>query len=279
MADIKEIRIIDVPLDQVEVGDRVRKVDPSAVNIIAMSITDLGLITSPIHLRKVKGSFRLIDGAHRYSAAVQLGMTEIPAKIWECTADQAELMESDANISTAHTSPLDLAVSLAARKRTYQKLHPETRRGTAGSASRWGHKMQETEMSFASWMGDVYGVTARQVNRIIAAGDNLTPEEVAALREAPQPVKMADLYVISKADPTQRNLVCKALSEGKAKNAASALKSIKSNGVQPPVKDPVEEAFAKLRETWGRAPRAARRRFVETYAEDLAELLPNGDDA
>ena len=262
------------------VGDRIRMVSPSAVNIIAMSIEDLGAITSPIHVRKMKTGYRLIDGAHRYAAATKLGLETIPAKVWHCTGDQAELMESDANISTAHMPPLELAVSLAARKKTYQKIHPETRQGYAGAKSRWGHRDQETEMSFASWMADVLGVTARQVTRIIAAGDNLEGIEIQALRGAPKPVKMADLYAISKiGQKYDRVRVCDALGKGKAKNATDALRQIYAKPGDA-VRSNADKQLRALDDAFARAGKSARRQFVADHADALRELLdPQANDS
>lgn len=117
MSEIKGVEIEDIALADIEIAGRVRQVSLSVVNIIVMSIEDLGCITSPIHVRKMRAGFRLIDGAHRLNAAKQLGLETIPAKIWECTAEQADLMDSDANVSTAQMFPLELAVSLAARKK------------------------------------------------------------------------------------------------------------------------------------------------------------------
>ncbi|MFA8441566.1 ParB/RepB/Spo0J family partition protein [Yoonia sp.] len=277
-SDPKELRVIDMPLDEIEVGNRVRMVSPSAVNIIAMSIEDLGAITSAIHVRKTRTGYRLIDGAHRYAAATKLGHTTIPTKVWECTADQAELMESDANISMAHMQPLELAVSLAARKKTYQKIHPETRQGHAGAKSRWGHKVKETEMSFSSWMADLFGVTPRHISRIIAAGDSLDAEEIRLLRDAPNKLAMSDLQTIGKIeDHKRRRRVCELMAEGKVKNAGAALRQIAPPKAKAASKeDPVEQSLNSLRDAWKRAPKVARDRFV---ALDVADMALELEDA
>ncbi|MEO0917401.1 MAG: ParB N-terminal domain-containing protein [Pseudomonadota bacterium] len=272
MAEIKGINVGVLDLDEIDVGRRVRAVSVSAVNIIAASIEDLGSVTSPIHVRKTKKGYCLIDDAHRLAAAQQLGMSTIPAKVWQCTADQAALMESDANISTAHMPPLELAVSLAARKRTYQKLHPETRQGHAGAKGRWTDEMQRNSSSFASWMADVFQITPRQVRKIIAAGEGLTSDQIRWLREAPKPVTLADLQALSKVDDENRSAVCIKLTNGDAKSVADAVKRLRAPS-ETPVKDPVETAFKALREAWSRAPKAARKRFLSHEAADIYDFL------
>ncbi|MDX8354325.1 ParB/RepB/Spo0J family partition protein [Cognatiyoonia sp. IB215182] len=273
MKPVKEIKVVDISLDEIEVGNRIRMVSPSAVNVIAMSIEDLAVLTDPIHVRKIKNGYRLIDGAHRVAAVKKLGWSSVPTKVWQCTADQAELMESDANISTTHLPPLELAVSLAARKKTYEKLHPETRRGHAGAAARWSHKVQTTEMSFASWMADLHGVTKRHIERIISAGDQLTSDQIRWLRNAPKQVTMADLQTLAKTgDDSQRSKVCIALNNGEAKSAAAAIKRLRAPS-ETPDKDPVEQAFTSLRRAWDRAPKAARKRFLSHHASDIYDFL------
>ncbi|MDT8856461.1 ParB N-terminal domain-containing protein [Paracoccaceae bacterium Fryx2] len=270
----KSDQISHLPLDQIEVRDRVRPVNEAAVQAILQSAEAVGGITSPIHVRKVKGAFQLIDGGHRLEVARRRGDTLIAARIWTCTDQEARLMEADANLSTAHASALDLAVSLSGRKRAYEALHPETKAGVFGGLARQGQ--QRTEMSFAEFIGEVLGVTPRQIRRIVAAGDALAVQEVARLRQAPRRIVMDDLYHIARiGNSGERMAVVDALAEGRAKTAAAARRAFAAEaaGVQPTLKDPVEEAFLALCKAWDRAPKAARRRFVEERADGLKDLL------
>lgn len=268
MADnqIKRIALLEIMVRD----DRVTPLNADAVKLIMQSAEETGEIRDPIHLRKVKGGFELIDGRHRLEVAHQLGHDDILAQIWNCTLEQARLMEADANVTFTHMGAVDLAVSLAGRKRAYQKLHPETTAGIAGASARW--KMQPTEMSFASFISEVIGVSRRQIERVVAAGEALDQAAVVALRKAPKRVVMADLYEIAKADGTdEQSYIVKSLVSGEAKNAAAARRTFaaEAKGEKPTLKDPVEEAFKALLNAWKRAPKAAQRRFVAATASEL----------
>lgn len=277
--EVSEIRIAEI-----KVGPRIRPVSESAVQAIQQSVLDIGQITSPIHVRKVKGGYELIDGAHRLEVATRLQHVTIEARVWSCTADEARLMEGDANLATAHLAPLELAVSLAERKRAYLKLHPETAKGFAGAKSRWD--ATETN-SFASWMAALFGVTDRQIRNIVSVGEALQPEEVHQLRAAPNALRMNDLMHIGKiGEPDERAEVVAILAAGQAKKAAAAHAAAKARkGLAPPPKSPVEQALKTLREAWLRAPKEAKRRFVKAEFDALEDLVlearaeSDGDDA
>lgn len=128
-------------------------------------------------------------------------------------------------------------------------------------------------MSFSTWFADMHGVTKRQVERIIAAGDALEPDEITALRAAPSAVKMADLYAISKiGEPADRWKVCDTLREGKAKSAGAALKQLKAKPSDA-ARSKKDDTLRKLNDAFARAGKSARRQFAETNRAPLIALL------
>lgn len=265
-------KLIDLPVDEIDTSRvRVTPLHDKAVEIIKASVEEVGAIRDPIHVRKAKDGYQLIDGRHRLEAARQLGHETISAKVWECTLDQARLMEADANVSFTHMQPLDLAVSLAARKDIYEALHPETARGTAGALAK--HGMQRTNLSFAEFVGDLVGLSPRQIRRIVSAGAALSSDQARWLRAAPKPPTMSDLQAISKiTDDAERAKVCIALSNGEAGSVNAARKAYRQGDVEPAPKDPVEEGFQALMKAWTRAPMAARRRFLDHMSEDIEQM-------
>ncbi|OJY35784.1 MAG: chromosome partitioning protein ParB [Rhodobacterales bacterium 65-51] len=263
------VRIADIVI-----GSRLRPVSAAGVESLITSISETGVMKDAIHLRKKKdGSLHLLAGAHRTEAARRLGWDEIEAKIWtDVTDDWARLIEIDDNLAGAEMNALDTAVFLATRKAIYERLHPETRRGVAGAAGRWD-ATEPSSVAFVKSTADKFGMTERQVFKIVAAGSRLGPDEVASLRAAPRQVSLKDLTEIAKiSQPTDRYDVVRLLSEGGAKSAAEAMRSLRS-GLQPIVKDPVDEEFKALLNAWSRARLAARRRFVEDVFADLSPLV------
>lgn len=272
-------------LDKVAVADvveqhRLRPVSEAGVESLIASITELGVMKDAIHVRKRKdGALQLIAGAHRLETARRLGWENIPAKVWtNVTDDWARMMEIDDNLAGAEMNPLDTAVFLAERKSVYEKLHPETKAGIAGGLARQG--LASELSSFAETTAEKFGMTARQVQKIIAAGSKLHPDEVSRLRAAPRPVSLADLQAISKVSSApERYHVVDALAKGEVRNAAAARASFSAleTGAAPVVKDPVEEALKSLRTAWHRAPKRSKNRFVAEFRDELIALL--GDDA
>lgn len=263
------VRVADVII-----RSRLRPVSEAGVASLIVSITETGVMKDAIHVRKKKdGSLHLLAGAHRIEAARQLGWDEVEAKVWtDVTDDWARLIEIDDNLAGAEMNALDTAVFLATRKEVYERLHPETKRGVAGALGRWD-ATEPGSVAFVKSTADKFGMSERQVFKIVAAGTKLGPDEVAQLRAAPRPVTLKDLTEISKiGQPTDRYDVVRLLAEGAAKSAAEARRSLQPGGPIPP-KDPVDVAFLALKSAWARAPKAAKRRFAEDHRKDLLAVL------
>lgn len=252
---------------------RLRPVSEAGVASLIASIAETGVMKDAIHVRKKKdGSLHLLAGAHRMEAARQLGWDEIEAKVWtDVTDDWARLIEIDDNLAGAEMNALDTAVFLATRKAIYERLHPETKRGVAGALGRWD-ATEPSSVAFVTATAEKFGLTDRQVRKIVAAGVKLGPDEIAKLRAAPRAVSLKDLTEIAKiTQPTDRYDVVRRLSEGSAKSAAEARRSLKPDSAAPV--DANEAAFRALMAAWKRAPAAARHRFREEIAGgDYAEV-------
>lgn len=269
-----------VAVAEVIARDRLRPVSEAAVESLIASIGELGVMKDPVHIRKLKDSkLVLIAGAHRMEAARRMGWETVPAKIWtNVTDDWSRLMEIDDNIAGAELNALDTAVFLATRKEVYERLHPETKAGVAGAAARWH---ANDIVSFASATAEKFSLSRRQVERLVAAGAKLDPRDRQLLRAAPRPVSLKDLTEIAKiGSPTERYDVVEALSEGRAKTAAEARKAYaaRERGIELPVKDPVDAAWNKLMDAWTRAPKAARRRFIEEMFDEVTPLIDDESD-
>lgn len=198
-----------VKVEEIDTKGRLRPVSEAGVAALMASIDETGVMKDAIHVRQKKnGTLALIAGGHRLEAAKRLGWTEIEAKVWtDVTDDWSRLMEIDDNIAGAELSPLDTAVFLAARKRVYEKLHPEAKAstGAALAAKRWDAADMMSVASFAAATAEKFGMTDRHVRRLIAAGTRLDSRDVALLRKAPRPITLKDLAEIAKiSQPTDR---------------------------------------------------------------------------
>ncbi|MFV0409848.1 MAG: ParB/RepB/Spo0J family partition protein [Paracoccus sp. (in: a-proteobacteria)] len=263
-----------LPLAQIELGIRLRPVSPAGVATIVASVQEIGQIANPVVVRQSRRGgemvFTVLDGAHRLAAATELGWDEVPVRVFECTDDQARIMEIDGNLSGAELNPLDTAVFLATRKAVYERLHPE-------AAHRVFRGNQHDDVvsdieSFTTVTAEKFGMTVRHVQRLIAAGSKLGPDEVAKLRAAPRQVTLKDLQDIANIpDAARRYDVVDAMAEGRVKNASAALKALKGP-VQPVEKSPADAQFLALKNAWDRASAPARRRFADEFGLEIISL-------
>ncbi|PIE15917.1 MAG: chromosome partitioning protein ParB [Rhodobacterales bacterium] len=267
-----------LPIASIEVDAkaRLRPVSEAGVESLIASIKELGVIKDPIHVRR-KGrgedaTLALMAGGHRLEAARRLGWETIPARVWtDVTDDFARLMEIDDNLSGADLSNLELSVFLAERKRVYERLHPETRNGANGGR---GGKRNETEIiSFSKSVAEKRELSARHIRNFVRIGSTLSPREVAELSAIETPPKLKDLMALAKiVEPIIRADVVGRLVSGESKSVTEALDVLQPKRT-PPVRDKVDEAYLAMFKLWSRAPKAAKRRFVDDRKREIAAIL------
>lgn len=271
-----------VPLAEIDTHDRLRPVSEAGVESIIASIEEVGVMKDPVHLRRKKGGqLVLIAGGHRVEAARRLGWTEIEAKVWtDVTDDWSRMMEIDDNLAGAELTPLDTAIFLARRKEVYERLHPEAKKGGDRRSQNFQTDMMSVS-SFAKVTAEKFGIDERHVRRLVAAGSKLSPRDVQLLRSAPQGVTLKDLSDLSKVgDAPARYDVVEAFAAGRAKKISEAIKAraARDAGIEPTVKDPVEDALKALASAWARAPMAAKRRFLDDHADEIAGIIDGGTE-
>ena len=181
---LQKVTLADVKRDQ-----RLRPVTEAGVQSLLASVAEIGRIKDPVHVRKTKAGLVLLAGGHRMAAYDVLGTTEADAWVWSgITNDQAQMIEIDDNLAGAEMGALDTAVFLAARKRVYEKMHPETRRGVAGALARHSATDTMSVASFVASTAEKFGLSERHVRRLVEAGEKLGVDS-ARLRNIPRPIE------------------------------------------------------------------------------------------
>lgn len=278
--------VIRLPLDAISVEGRLREVRDAFVENLIVMAEDTG-ITTPIHVRKVKDRYVLIDGAHRLEAARRMGLPDIAVLVVECRADEARAMEATNNLGAARMTPLQTAVFVASWKRDYYALHPERKpgvfKGNQYTGKVVGGKMPVTTSPLTKTIADAFGVDESTIFRALKAGENLTPEDAARLDAAPCRITMQDLKTLARiGDAAERSAVVLRLASGNAKSAADARKSLAAEdgrNTPEPIIDPTEAEFRALLNAWSRSRVGARRRFVSQAFHQLASLLRDEADS
>ena len=119
--------------------DRMRRLRPEVVTELAGSIREQGLLQPIVVRTKPRGGlgYILIAGWHRLMAVRELKLDSIRASVLDgIDADQAALAEIDENLVRADLSAAERALHIGTRKPLYEKLHPETRKGSAGGRAK-----------------------------------------------------------------------------------------------------------------------------------------------
>jgi ParB family chromosome partitioning protein len=267
--------VLSIPLDQIDVGERLRAIDDDYVALIAASMAERGqdtpiIVTGP----QADGRYRLVAGGHRVAAANASGWAEIAAKVVEADDLQAKLIEIDENLVRRELSALDRAVFLAERKAVYEALHPSTKHGgqrgkvKSQSSATWSER-------FSSATAKKLGLSERSIQAAVARA--AIPADVRAMiASLPIADSGAELDKLATLDPQLQREVARRLG-GDTRTVAAALHAI--NGA--PRAGAAAEAtkqHAALMSAWRKAGKAARRRFIDyLVAEGEISTTPGGD--
>lgn len=140
------------------------------VEKLAESIEMVGLL-NPIVLTP---DLKLVAGRHRLEAYKSIGFETIPAAIVTLSEMEQRMAAIDENLIRKVLTKFEEAEQLSERKKIYETLYPETRRGIAGALAK--HRGATDKMSFAGDVAGKTGQTERNVNRKIAIYDRLHPD-------------------------------------------------------------------------------------------------------
>lgn len=159
-------------VDDIVIGERHRTLSDDAVQRLAGSMGDIGLM-QPISVRIVEemevdgeltaGVPVLVAGAHRLAAAKSLGWSHIDCIEVDDDALKAELWEIDENLIRAELTPAQQADHLSRRKEVWEEL-------------RASGKIFPTKERFAASTAKATGVTKRSINQQLSRAEALGPD-------------------------------------------------------------------------------------------------------
>jgi ParB family transcriptional regulator, chromosome partitioning protein len=275
--------IIDLPIDAIEVGQRLRSVDPAWVSAIAVSFQETGQHT-PVQVGPAddRGKHALIAGAHRLAAAREAGLPTLQAIVFHGDALMAQLLEVDENLIRRGLSELDRAFFLARRKALYLALHPETKRGGDRKSGRKNQTEQSSiwsgRTSFADDVAAKIGLSGRQIRKFVRRAE-LGDEIKALMAHTRWADHGATLDGLLKLPPAQRLAAATALSraDNPARNLAAASSEGEARSAPPRSDDDIKSE--RLLKAWKQAPAKVRESFLaflmgdDGIADRLEELL------
>lgn len=210
----------ELRLDEIDIGERLRKFNPTAAAAIRESVRERGVI-QPIVVRQMEGAMKLIAGLHRLEVTRELGRETIKAYLVTCDHIEARLAEIDENLSREVLDDAEEAGLMAARLVYFRKLHKleegdDIRAVNAkkGAAARWskGEKCQTTICGLASdkedevspgFIADTMKETGKSRGKVERASKRSKLNGVKDLAQTPaaKGVILEGLYDVQKAEP------------------------------------------------------------------------------
>lgn len=171
---------VSIPLDLVVAADHARPVAGAAVDILAHSMAQIGLL-QPVIVVKARvnrgamtDGYRIVAGGHRLAAARTLGWETIAAFVLDSDTGnlEAELIEIDENLCRAELTPAQRAAAIARRKQIWEALHP-----TGGNSFSTGRnpdgRFGEGQQQFAADTAKAAGMTKQSINQHLSRASAL----------------------------------------------------------------------------------------------------------
>ena len=291
-------QIVTLPISLIDVGDRLRELDPDWAALLAETMKDRGLDT-PIRVSEADtaGRHRLIAGLHRLEAAKLAGWAKIDAILFSGTALEAELLEIDENLIRRELSELDRATFLARRKAVWEELHPETRHGgdrRSDQVAKLGNSAEAAlQQRFSAATAKKLGLSERVIQRAVARYAAIDPAVRKMLATSRIAEKGTELDALAKFERQQQLSIADELLD--PENSA---RSVREAAIRLGLVDdtPVSERdrqYQALLATWGKSSNVrARQDFVDYLVASATPALrkrlqaalareeaPAGDDA
>lgn len=265
--------VVSIPIEEVRVGPRHRRLVPGKVAALAQSIADLGL-QHPISVyrttfveggRDVPG-FQLVAGMHRLEACRSLGLVEIPAIEVELTDVQREMWELAENVVRAELTELERAEHLNLMQVLYESLHPETRKGAFRGNQYTGNVVTD-KLSFATDVAQQTGVDERTIRRSTRRAREIDDAVKEQIRDTPIADSGVDLDALAGMKAAEQKKVVGLVMSGKAKNVREARKYLNTGIQKTAPADGDEKQLKAIQSAWNRASQAAREAFL-AWLED-----------
>ena len=165
------MKIINVPIDKIVVGERKRALNSAKVDAIAESIkANGGTMHHPISVYVDGEGVHLVTGYHRLEAAKKLGWRVIRAE--QVTAANRGLWELDENLARADLSPEEERDHHIRRQELWQKQRDEAEaevEAQNNGASCATNRGRGRPKGYAAETAVVTGKSKSQINRILAS--------------------------------------------------------------------------------------------------------------
>ncbi|MBT9370293.1 MT-A70 family methyltransferase [Rhizobium sp. CSW-27] len=170
-------------IDSIDIGTRLRPIDPHRVEALKPSILELGLRT-PISVfgRPDDARVLLSAGGHRLQVMRELGESWIDCFHEDGDALDAELWEIDENLVRAELTAADRALFIHRRKEIYLLRHPETGQGGDRRSKRQDVVLNDPSRAFSVATAEATGRDRRTIERDASRGAKIAEMALHLIR-------------------------------------------------------------------------------------------------
>lgn len=189
--------LIDIPVQQVVVGRRMRTTDALKVSELAQSFRDIGII-NPISIDE---NYKLIAGNHRLAAAKECGWETVRAIVFTHDELINQLQEIDENLFVNSLCYISQSENIAKREEIL---------GVLGKRTKRGHSAVDGVFS-TDELAEKLGVSNR-VYRLRRQVSNLIPVARDALRGTRHADNLVDLVLLSRLEDEVQQRVAELVS-------------------------------------------------------------------
>jgi ParB/Sulfiredoxin domain len=209
-------RLVNVPLAEIKVGERHRKLPPDEdVSGLSQSILANGLL----HPIAVTNDWTLITGARRRLACKAIGWTTIPAWVMPYSALEAELAEIDENLHRRDLSVLEQGEHLLRRDEILRLMQLRAEAGSNQHTLVGSDNL--TPPTTTAAIAEQVGLGERTAQRRMELARGLPVEVRDAVRFTPIADCQTDLLTLARLPLDERSQVVDRIREG-AKSVAAA---------------------------------------------------------
>ena len=181
------MELVDIPVADIKVLNRLRKTDPHKIGELAESIRDINLL-HPIAVAEKDDHYVLLSGEHRLSAFKLLERPTIPCVVRENNPLINQLVEVSENLCSNRLNAIEESNAIVMREQILIKLG---RKAVVGSNQYTEGKITNAELS------NQLGISRRvyQYKKQVA---NINPKVQAMLGETKFANSMMDMVKLSK---------------------------------------------------------------------------------
>ena len=137
------MKVVDIPVDDIQIINRMRKTDDSKIKELSESIKDIGLL-HPITVAEKDNQYVILAGEHRYRSFRLLNRPTIPCVVRENDPLINQLVEVSENLCANRYNAIQESNAIVMREKILIKLG---RKAVIGSNQYTENKLTNTELA------------------------------------------------------------------------------------------------------------------------------------